>query len=128
MTRRRRNPGRNRAPTNSLVSREGRRTMIDGRKLAMLALLLAGCETMQAGPPPELIGPVWIAEAVGGAALPNQPPVTLQFDGDGRAAGKAACNQYNGPYDLGAASTDNSMTANVTDVAGPISFGAMVST
>jgi heat shock protein HslJ len=42
-------------------------------------------------------------------------------------AGKAACNQYNGPYDLGAAPADNWMTANA-DVGGTISFGAIVST
>jgi heat shock protein HslJ len=82
---------------------------------ALALLLLAGCGTtdvaeVEATNP---VGPLWIAEAVGGAALPNEPAVTLQFGADGRAAGKAGCNQYSGPYQLGD---------------GTLSFGAMIAT
>jgi heat shock protein HslJ len=82
---------------------------------AALALLPAGCGTTDVAEAEALgpAGPVWIAEAVGGTALPNEPAVTLQLGADGRAAGKAGCNQYSGPYQLGD---------------GTLSFGAMIST
>ena len=86
--------------------------MAYGKFLAAAILLLAGCTSI----PEEtanLVGPVWIAEQVAGAALPVDPQVTLQFGADGRAAGKGGCNQYGGPYQT----TGNS-----------ISFGAMAST
>ena len=83
--------------------------------LGAAVLLLAGCEATDV---PEVdavtpVGPVWVAEAVSGGALPNQPAVTLQLGTDGRVAGNAGCNQYSGPYEIGA---------------GTISFGALVST
>jgi heat shock protein HslJ len=86
--------------------------MAYGKSFAAAVLFLAGCTSTpeEAG---TLVGPVWIAEQVAGAALPGDPPVTLQFAADGRAAGKGGCNQYSGPYQT----TGNS-----------ISFGAMVST
>ncbi len=75
-------------------------------------LFLAGC-TATPEEAATLVGPVWLAEQVAGAALPTEPQVTLQFGADGRAAGKAGCNQYGGPYQT----TGNG-----------ISFGAMIST
>lgn len=79
---------------------------------AAAILFLTGCtETPQESG--TLVGPVWVAEQVAGAAFPTIPLVTLQFGADGRAAGKGGCNQYSGPYQV----TDNA-----------ISFGAMVST
>ena len=83
--------------------------------LAAAVLLLAGCGTTDVAvvDPVSPVGPVWVAEAVGGGALPNQPAVTLQLGADGHVAGKAGCNQYSGPYDIGA---------------GTISFGALAST
>ena len=86
--------------------------MAYGKSFAAAMLFLAGCTST----PEEsgtLVGPVWIAEQVAGAALPVDPQVTLQFGADGRAAGKGGCNQYSGPYQT----TGNS-----------ISFSAMIST
>ena len=86
--------------------------MAYGKSFAAAMLFLAGCTST----PEEsgtLVGPVWLAEQVAGAALPTDPQVTLQFGADGRAAGKGGCNQYGGPYQT----TGNG-----------ISFGAMIST
>ncbi len=85
-----------------------------GKSFAAAVLFLAGC-TATPEESGTLVGPVWLAEQVAGAALPTEPQVTLQFAADGSAAGKAGCNQYSGPYQT----TDNSTG---------ISFGAMVST
>ena len=86
--------------------------MAYGKSIAAAMLFLAGCTaTPEEGA--TLVGPVWLAEQVAGAALPTQPQVTLQFGADGRAAGTGGCNQYSGPFQT----TGNS-----------ISFGAMIST
>lgn len=86
--------------------------MAYGKSFAAAMLLLAGC-TSTPEEAATLVGPVWIAEQVAGAALPVDPQVTLHFAADGSAAGKGGCNQYSGPYQT----TGNS-----------ISFGAMIST
>jgi len=86
--------------------------MTYGKGVAAAILFLAGC-TSTAEESGTLVGPVWIAEQVGGAALPTEPLVTLQFGADGRAAGKGGCNQYSGPYQT---------------TGDAISFGAMIST
>lgn len=88
--------------------------MAHGKSFAAAMLFLAGC-TSTPEEAATLVGPVWIAEQVAGAALPVDPQVTLQFAADGSAAGKGGCNQYSGPYQT----TGNSNS---------ISFGAMVST
>ncbi|MFM9842498.1 MAG: META domain-containing protein [Dongiaceae bacterium] len=86
--------------------------MAHGKSFAAAMLFLAGC-TATPEEAATLVGPVWLAEQVAGAALPTEPQVTLQFGADGRAAGKGGCNQYSGPY----RTTGNG-----------ISFGAMIST
>jgi heat shock protein HslJ len=85
--------------------------MAYGKSFAAAMLFLAGC-TSTPEEAANLVGPVWLAEQVAGAALPTQPQITLQFGADGRAAGKGGCNQYSGPYQT----TGNS-----------ISFGTMIS-
>jgi heat shock protein HslJ len=86
--------------------------MAHGKSFAAAMLILAGC-TATPEEAATLVGPVWLAEQVAGAALPTEPQITLQFGADGRAAGKGGCNQYSGPYQA---------------AGNGISFGAMVST
>ena len=70
---------------------------------AALALLLAGCPST-----PEhggqgaatIVGPVWVAEEIAGAAASGNAPVTLQLGADGNASGRGGCNGYGGPYSL----------------------------
>jgi putative lipoprotein len=75
------------------------------RMTVAAALLLAGCmETMEAGPSPVLVGPVWIVQEVSGGAVPDEPAITLQLGADNRASGNGGCNQYGGSYELTGAS------------------------
>ena len=73
-----------------------------GTLAAVLALLLAGCtSSKQAGPPPpSIIGPVWVAQNIAGAPVTRDTQITLQLGADGRASGRAGCNDYTGPYTL----------------------------
>ena len=70
------------------------------RGLAAAALLLlAGCAGVQSPDQPlpaGLAGTNWRAETLAGQRLDDETSVTLQFLDDGRIAGKAACNRYNG--------------------------------
>ena len=75
------------------------------RAIVAASLLLAGCmETMEAGPSPVLVGPTWIAQEISGAAVPDEPPITMQFGADNRASGNGGCNQYSGSYEVAGAS------------------------
>jgi len=70
---------------------------------AALALLLAGCPAApeRAGQAAaDIVGPVWAAEAIAGAAVSGEAPITLQLGADGRASGRGGCNGYGGPYTL----------------------------
>jgi len=70
---------------------------------AALALLLAGCPSApeHAGQgAATIVGPVWVAEEIAGAAASGDAPVTLQLGADGRASGRGGCNGYSGPYTL----------------------------
>src|SRR5262249_3668567 len=69
--------------------------------VAALALLLAGC-TGAGGPPASgsIVGPVWVAEEIAGAAAIGDAPITLQLGADNRASGRGGCNGYGGPYTL----------------------------
>ncbi len=60
-----------------------------------LALLISACA---AGAGTELVGPVWIAERIAGAPAVGGTEVTLNFDGQGHAGGKAGCNTYGAGY------------------------------
>jgi heat shock protein HslJ len=63
---------------------------------AILTLALAGCAS--APPPqPSIIG-LWNAQEVAGAPVPADARVTLSLYGDGRAVGRAGCNNYTTSY------------------------------
>ena len=81
-----------------------RHEMVAGKALAAaLALLLAGCT----GAPERagqgagaIVGPVWVAEEIAGAAVSEEAPITLQLGADGNARGRGGCNGYGGSYTL----------------------------
>jgi heat shock protein HslJ len=65
---------------------------------AVLILMAAGC----AAPAKrhELVGTVWVVEAVGGNEVSSSPRVFLQFDPGGEAVGSGGCNGFGGDYKL----------------------------
>ncbi len=70
-------------------------------RAAALALLLAGCAgaAERAGEAAgAIVGPVWVAEDIAGAAVGGEAPITLRLDADGNASGRGGCNGYGGPY------------------------------
>jgi heat shock protein HslJ len=81
-----------------------------------LTLLLAGCasgtDEAPPSPAPSIVG-LWVAEEVAGAPVPADAHVTLSLYDDGRAVGRAACNNYTTKYKRDG---------------GSISFGPMIST
>ena len=65
---------------------------------AVLALVLAGCASKQSSPPqPSIVG-LWAAQEVAGAPVPADARVTLSIYADGRAVGRAGCNNYTTKY------------------------------
>ena len=61
------------------------------------ALILAGCATTEPPPPPSIVG-LWAAQEVAGTPVPSDAHVTLSIYGDGRAVGRAGCNNYTTRY------------------------------
>jgi putative lipoprotein len=61
------------------------------------ALLLSACAASPTTQT-EIVGPVWVAESIGGAGVVSGPDVTLKLDAEGRAGGKAGCNSYGSSY------------------------------
>ena len=59
--------------------------------------LLAACSHM-AQADTDIVGPIWIAEDVGGIPVPQGNDITLTFDLQGRAGGKGGCNTYGAGY------------------------------
>ena len=49
---------------------------------------------------PASLGPVWVAQNIAGAPVTRDTQITLQLGADGRASGRAGCNDYTGPYTL----------------------------
>ncbi|MFP4274492.1 MAG: META domain-containing protein, partial [Paracoccaceae bacterium] len=47
-----------------------------------------------------LTGPEWVVEDIGGTGLIDGSRVTIAFDRDGRASGRATCNRYTGTAEL----------------------------
>lgn len=78
----------------------------------LAALVLAGCASTKSAPPPSIVG-LWVAQEVAGAPVPSDAHVTLSLYGDGRAVGRAGCNNYTTKYKR---TGEN------------ISFGSMIST
>ncbi len=67
---------------------------------SMLALALAaGCASKQSQQPPapSIVG-LWQAQEIAGAAVPADVRITLSMYGNGRAVGRAGCNNYTTKY------------------------------
>jgi heat shock protein HslJ len=63
-----------------------------------LGLALAGCASKpSATPAPSIVG-LWLAQDVVGTAVPADVRITLSLYGDGRAVGRAGCNNYTTKY------------------------------
>ena len=70
---------------------------------AALGLLIASCTSGSDGAAQgaaAIVGPVWVAKEIAGAAVSGEAPVTLQLGADGRASGRGGCNGYGGAYTL----------------------------
>ena len=65
--------------------------------LAALPLFLAACAGGSHAPA-EIVGPVWVADSIGGVPAMADAEVTLTFDADGGSGGKAGCNSYGAGY------------------------------
>ena len=68
------------------------------RAALVLALALAGCASKPPAPPaPSIVG-LWQAQEIAGTAVPADVRITLSMYGDGRAVGRAGCNNYTTKY------------------------------
>lgn len=68
------------------------------RGAIVLALVLAGCASKPSAPPaPSVVG-LWQAQEIAGVAVPADVRITLSMYGDGRAVGRAGCNNYTTKY------------------------------
>ena len=68
------------------------------RVAVVLALALAaGCASKSPPSGPSIVG-LWQAQEVAGTAVPADVRITLSMYGDGRAVGRAGCNNYTTKY------------------------------
>ncbi|HJT11265.1 MAG TPA: META domain-containing protein [Dongiaceae bacterium] len=68
------------------------------RAALALVLVLAGCAGKPSAPPePSIVG-LWQAQEIAGTAVPADARITLSLYGDGRAVGRAGCNNYTTKY------------------------------
>lgn len=68
------------------------------------ALLTVGAETHPgcAGDPADLLTVgEWLVLSIDGDAIPEEPPVTIEFLAGGRVAGSGGCNRFGGAFTLG---------------------------
>lgn len=63
----------------------------------LVALVLAACASTRSTPQPSIVG-LWVAQEVAGAPVPSDASVTLAIYDDGRAVGRAGCNNYSSKY------------------------------
>jgi putative lipoprotein len=49
---------------------------------------------------PDLVGPLWIAEDIGGRGVVDRSRTSMGFDSDGRVSGLGGCNRFTGGYTL----------------------------
>lgn len=78
----------------------GHGTAVWRRGAVVLALALAaGCASKAPPTPaaPSIVG-LWQAQEIAGAAVPADTRITLSLYGDGRAVGRAGCNNYTTKY------------------------------
>lgn len=74
-------------------------TAVWRRGVVVLALALAaGCASKQSAEPPASIVGLWQAQEIAGTAVPADVRITLSIYGDGRAVGRAGCNNYTTKY------------------------------
>ena len=71
-------------------------------------VFLAACATAgsQQGSQADLTGKVWVLTDLGGKPPVQDTAITIEFTADGKFAGSAGCNRYNGSY----TTSGNSMT------------------
>jgi heat shock protein HslJ len=68
--------------------------------MVLASLVAAGCATTTTTEPtplPSIVG-LWLAHDIAGAPVPSDVQVTLSLYGDGRAVGRAGCNNYTTRY------------------------------
>jgi heat shock protein HslJ len=63
----------------------------------LAALVLAGCASGKSTSQPSIVG-LWVAQEVAGAPVPSDANVTLAIYDDGRAVGRAGCNNYSSKF------------------------------
>jgi len=78
----------------------------------VLAVSMAGCASAPPRSQPSIVG-LWQAQEVAGTAVAGDTRITLSLYGDGRAVGRAGCNNYAASYKRAGAG---------------ITFGPMIST
>lgn len=69
--------------------------------VAALALVVAACastDSAQQASGPSIVG-LWLAEQIAGQPVPGETRVTLSMYGDGRAVGRAGCNNFTTRYE-----------------------------
>lgn len=64
---------------------------------AAMLLVLAGCAATKPAPQPSVVG-LWSAQDIAGAPLVADSRITLSLYSDGKAVGRAGCNNYSGTY------------------------------
>jgi putative lipoprotein len=69
--------------------------------MVVLMATLPGCSPNSSGPAaasgPALIGPTWVAEAIGGRGVLDNVRTTMSIDAAGQVTGLGGCNSYSGP-------------------------------
>jgi heat shock protein HslJ len=80
------------------------RDSMSGMPHPQTALLTVGGETYPgcAGDPVDLLAVgEWLIESIGGEAVADEPPATIEFLPERRVAGSGGCNRWSGPFALG---------------------------
>jgi heat shock protein HslJ len=72
-------------------------TAVWRRGALVLALALAAGCASKSPPAPSIVG-LWQAQEIAGTAVPADVRITLSMYGDGRAVGRAGCNNYTTKY------------------------------
>lgn len=67
------------------------------RRPALLACLALAAPAALAEEAPGPTG-AWVAEAIGGTALPASPRADITFSAEGRAHGSSGCNRFTGGF------------------------------
>lgn len=68
---------------------------------ATIIAFMAACNPTTTPSAEQLIGPEWVVEDIDNKGIIDSSRITLNFDTEGRVAGRSGCNQYTGSYSLG---------------------------